>query len=225
MNQKTSLYWPPAATVDITIFTIEDEKLKVLLIKRAAPPFQNYWALPGGFLLKNETTASAAARILKEKTGVKNVYAEQLYTFDSPLRDPRGHVLTIAYFAFIPREKILFGPGKNVQTPSLHQVKHLPKLAFDHKNIIAYAIKRLRAKLEYTNVIFYFLPKYFTLNQLQKTYEIILGENLDKRNFRKKFLSLNLIKPTKKLMAGTRQRPARLYQFALRKFIELKKFF
>lgn len=219
------LYTPPAVTVDTVIFTIEDGQLKVLLIKRADQPFKGSWALPGGFLLKNETSEQGALRILKEKAGVKSVYVEQLYTFDGVGRDPRGHVLTVAYFALAPRDKIRFEGNGDLQTPAFHSVKKLPSLAFDHKNIISYAIKRLQAKLEYTNVVFSLLPKYFTLNQLQKAYEIILYKKLDKRNFQKKFLSLGLLRSTNKVMSGSPQRPARLYQFTVTKPSELKKFF
>jgi len=222
---KHTLYNPPSVTVDTVIFTIEDGELKVLLIKRSDPPFKGAWALPGGFLLRNEPSERGALRILKEKAGVKNVYIEQLYTFDGVGRDPRGHVLTVAYFALALREKISFEGNGELQTPAFYPVKKLPALAFDHKNIISYAIKRLQAKLEYTNVVFSLLPKYFTLNQLQKAYEIILDKKIDKRNFRKKFLSLGLMRSTKRMLSGTPQRPARLYQFTTTKPTELKKFF
>lgn len=219
------LYTPPAVTVDTVIFTIEDGELKVLLIKRSESPFKGAWALPGGFLLRNEPSERGALRILKEKAGVKNVYVEQLYTFDGVGRDPRGHVLTVAYFALVPRDKIKFEGNGDLQTPAFYSVKKLPSLAFDHKEIVQYAVKRLQAKLEYTNVVFSLLPKYFTLNQLQSAYETILDKNLDKRNFQKKFLSLGLIRSTSKVLSGGPQRPARLYQFTTTKASELKKFF
>ena len=222
---KNLLFTPLSVTVDAVIFTIEDDKLKVLLIKRAEAPFKGSWALPGGFLLRNENSEQGAIRILKEKAGVKNVYVEQLYTFDQVGRDPRGHVLTVTYFALVPRDKIKFEGNGDLQTPAFHSAKKLPALAFDHKNIISYATKRLQAKLEYTNAVFSLLPRYFTLNQLQKAYEIILDKKIDKRNFRKKFLSLGLIRPTRKMFSGTPQRPAKLYQFVTTKATELKKFF
>ena len=219
------LYWPPGVTVDVVIFTIEEGELKLLLIRRTADPFRDFWALPGGFLLKNETAEHASVRILKEKVGIRNIYLEQLYTFDSPARDPRGHVLTVAYMALVPRENLRFGEWQGVQGPALFPLKNLPKLAFDHRSIIGYAVRRLRAKLEYTNVAFSLLPKEFALNDLQRTYEIILGRKLDKRNFRKKFSMLGLVHPTRKMIRGKRQRPARLYTFASRRPAELKKFF
>ena len=220
-----SILKSPIIAADIVIFTIENNELKVLLIKRNQKPFQNYWALPGGFLHDKETTRATANRILRDKAGINNVYVEQLYTFDSVWRDPRGRIISITYFALVPHQNIKIIFGKNVQTPTLFSIKKMPNLAFDHKNIIGYARKRLQSKLEYTNVVFSLLPKYFSFNQLQKTYETILGRKLDKRNFRKKFEFRKLIKPTRKTLTGNRQRPARLYYFASRKLTELKKFF
>lgn len=227
MDEKKSqtLYWPPAVTVDVVIFTIKDNSLQTLLIKRPDQPFKNKWALPGGFLLKNEASLEAAHRILKEKAGVKNVYLEQLYTFDSPIRDPRGHVLTVAYFALVGANKITSLAERGLQVPKLHEAEKLPDLAFDHKNIIQYALRRLKYKIEYTNVLYSLLPSQFTLTELQKTHEIILAKSLDKRNFRKKFLSLGLIKLLKKQLIGARQRPAKLYSFVQKTPRELKRFF
>lgn len=222
-NQK--LYWPPAVTVDVVIFTIENDQLKVLVIKRKKPPFEGSWALPGGFLARDESAKEGATRVLKEKTGIGRVYVEQLYTFDSPHRDPRGHVISIAYFALVPRAKMIFGSGKKLQTPSLVPIKQLTKLAFDHKSILKYALQRLRYKLEYTNVAFSLLPKNFPFSQLQRAYEIIWDKKLDKRNFRKKFLALGLIKPTKQKLAGSQHRPAQLHTFINKKPISLRRFF
>lgn len=225
MLRNSKLFFPPAVTVDVVIFTIEDDELKVLLVKRNKAPFAGYWALPGGFVLKNETTAEAARRILKEKTGVASVFMEQLYTFDSPTRDPRGHILTVAYFALVEKSKIKFDEGADLQTPAFHMVRKLPKLAFDHRVIIEYALRRASYKLEYTNAVLAFLPRKFTFAQLQAAYEAVWGKKLDKRNFRKKFLALKLVKPAGKKISGTRQRPAGLFRFASQKSIELKRFF
>jgi len=216
---------PHSLTTDVIIFTIENGQLKILLIKRANDPFKNKWALPGGFINDNEGSQDAALRVLKNKAGLKNVYLEQLYTFDGSSRDPRGRVCTVVYFALVLLEDIKFESGKKLQTPVFYPVNKLPQLAFDHKKIVTYAIKRLRSKLEYTNAVYALLPKTFTFNQLQTTYEAIFGKNMDKRNFRKKFSMLKLIKPTKKILTGNRQRPARLYYFINRKPAELKKFF
>lgn len=212
-------------TTDIVIFTIEESQPKVLLIKRANEPFKNFWALPGGFLFQDEEPEKAAVRILKNKAGIKNVYIEQLYTFPGSGHDPRGNIITISYFALASKEKIKMARSDKTQTPTFFPVKKLPRLAFDHKRITSYALKRLQSKLEYTNAVYSLLPKYFTFNGLQKAYEAILSRKLDKRNFRKKFMALGLIKPAKKLLTGNRQRPAQLYQFISHKPAELKKFF
>ena len=212
-------------TTDIVIFTIEAWTLKVLLIKRANEPFINQWALPGGFILNDEDPEIAAKRVLRKKAGIKDVYLEQLYTFGGSGRDPRGKILTISYFALAPKENINIKESPGTQTPTFIEIKKLPNIAFDHNRIIIYALKRLRSKLEYTNVVYSLLPTYFTFNQLQKAYEIILDRKLDKRNFRKKFMLLKLIKPTRKVLTGERQRPAKLYRFISRKPAELKKFF
>ncbi len=214
-----------SVTTDIVILTIDDDKLKVLLIKRTNEPFKDQWALPGGFLFEKEEPDKATVRVLKEKAGIQDVYLEQLYTFGGSGRDPRGKIITISYFALTPKNKIRIKVTTKTQTPTFRAVKKLPDMAFDHSRIITYALKRLRSKLEYTNVIYSLLPKYFTFNQLQKTYEIILNKKLDKRNFRKKFMLLGLIKPTNKILKGERQRPAKLYRFISRKPAELKKFF
>jgi len=223
-NGKEKLYWPPAVTVDAVIFTIQENDLKALLIQRTSEPFAGYCALPGGFLVKNEPSKNAIERILKDKVGIKGVYTEQLYTFDNLNRDPRGHILTVSYFALVRASALKIKSGER-EHPRLYAVKKLPRLAFDHKQIIEYALARLCAKLEYTNVIYSLLPLEFTMPQLQKTYEIIVGKKLDKRNFIKKFLSLNIVRQTPKKLNGPRRRPAQLYRFISQKPIELKKFF
>src|SRR3989344_6835749 len=225
MRTNNKNYWSPSVTTDIVVFTIENDELKVLLIKRPDDPFMGYWALPGGFILENETTQNAAVRLLKDKAGIQDVYVEQLYTFDNKKRDPRGYVMSVTYFALVPKDKIKFDFTERTQSPQFLPVRRLPNLGFDHKEIINYARGRLQSKLEYTNVVYSLLPKEFTFNQLQKAYETILGKRLDKRNFRKKFMQLDLIKSTKKVLKATRQRPAKLYTFSSHKLSALKKFF
>ena len=224
-TQKKVSLSPVIASVDAVIFAIEDGDLKVLLIKRTNAPFINSWALPGGFIHKNETSLDAAKRVLQEKAGIKNVYIEQLYTFDRLGRDPRGQILSISYFAFVRREQIKFSQDNKIQSPHFFSVNKLPKLAFDHGEIIKYALKRIGAKLEYTNIIYALLPNVFMFSQLQNVYEAVWNKKLDKRNFRKKFMSLKLIKPLKKKLSGLRQRPAELFIFVSKKPLELKKFF
>ena len=205
--------------VDIVIFTIEDDELKTLLVKRVNEPFKDEWALPGGFVWEGENTLETAQRILKEKTGVKDVFVEQLYTFDSLKRDPRGQIISVAYFALLPIHVIKTQKSKHL--PTLTPVKKAPKLAFDHNQISKYATSRLRAKLSYTNVAYSLLPEKFTLTQLQKIYEIILDKPQDKRNFRRKYQTLGLIKPTNTVQSGEKHRPAKLFKFTSREKIEL----
>lgn len=215
----------PKVTVDIIIFTIEDNKLKTLLIKRKSPPFKGKWALPGGFLKKDEDIYNAASRELREETNVRGVYLEQLYTFGKPKRDPRGRVVTVAYFALVPRQLMKIKAADDAADARLFSVADLPTLAFDHKKILNYALYRIRSKIQYTNVIWSLLPKKFTLTEIQKIYEIIWSRRVDKRNFRKKLLSLGLLKSTKETLVGLRQRPAELYNFKTTKYVELKRFF
>ena len=214
----------PLVTVDIVLFTIVANELKVLTIERDHAPFKGKKALPGGFLLKSETTEKAAERILKEKAGISNVFMEQLYTFDTKDRDPRGPIMSVTYLALAPYEEIVIKESKDTQHPSFEQSKNLKDLAFDHKDIIDYAVKRVRAKLEYTNVVYSLLPEFFSFSDLQNIYEIIFGREFDKRNFRKKFLQLGFIKKTDKLLTGYKQRPASLYTFKKRGLSELDKF-
>ena len=222
---KKIIYESPYVTADTVIFTIHEDTLKVLLIKRKNVPFMGFDALPGVFLLKDENAREAALRALKTKTGVKVGHLEQLYTFDSKHRDPRGHTISITYFALVLENALKIKQSADLQSPELFPLNKLPRLAFDHKDIIGLALTRLRAKLEYTNVVYSLLPKYFTLSDLQEAYEVIFGRKLDKRNFRKKFLSLGLIRPTGKILKGARSRPARLFEFKFRRPAGLKKFF
>lgn len=204
----------PSVTVDIVIFTIQNEKLCVLLIKRKYPPYKGKWAIPGGFVRYEEPLEEAALRELKEETGVSEVYIEQLYTFGEPKRDPRKRVITVAYFALISSENLVVRPDTDVSDVRWFSVYKLPKLAFDHERIVNYALTRLRNKIMYTNVGFQLLSGEFTLTELQKAYEVILDKYLDKRNFRKKILSSNILEETGNKKLEGRHRPARLYRFS-----------
>src|SRR5437588_2877684 len=207
-------------TVDVVIFTIQDARLKVLLVRRAIPPFKGFMAIPGGFIHEDESLEDAALRALGEETGIRDVYLEQLYSFGDPQRDPRGRIITISYYALIPADRELKA-GSDASEARWCDVDALPKLAFDHRNIIEYAIERLRNKLEYTTVGFQLLPAKFTLSELQSVYEAILGKTLDKRNFRKKIDLLGILKPLSE-QRHTGRKPARLYSFAAQKFGKLK---
>ncbi len=207
----------PSVTVDIVVFTLIKGKIKVLLIKRGMHPFLDCWALPGGFVKMDKSLINSASKELMEKTGIskKDAYLEQLYTFGNPKRDPRTRVISVAYYALVDSSKIKLKKEhkKNIKDIRWVSVYKLPeKMAFDHREIIMYALKRLRYKLEYTAVGFELLPELFTLTELQKLYSEILNEKLDKRNFRKKILSLGILKPTKEYRKGM-HRPARLYKF------------
>jgi len=213
MDTNYGKYEQPGITVDLVIFTVNQNKLKVMLVKRAEAPFAGYWSLPGGFLLVGESLEDAAFRVLKEKTGVKDVYLEQLYTFGKPNRDPRARVITVAYFALIPWESLDQPESEKVANLTWSAVDQLPRLAFDHKEILKRAVQRLRAKASYSNIVYGLMPEHFRLSELQTMYEIIIDGKLDKRNFRKRMLATGLLQETgKKDLLGA-HRPAMLYQF------------
>jgi 8-oxo-dGTP diphosphatase len=174
-------------------------------------------ALPGWFVLDNENLEQAAHRELEEETSVKNIYLEQLYTFSEVKRDPRGRVISAAYMALVARENIIIKPGTDAKEAQFFPINKLPKLAFDHKKIMDYAIQRLKWKMEYTNVAQYILAKRFTLSELQKVYEIVLWQKIDVRNFRKKIDKLGLVRETGEKEIGVQYRPAKLYEFTTKK--------
>lgn len=208
-------------TVDVVIFTIREQRLQVLLVRRGIPPYQGAWAIPGGFVLDDEDLEAAAARELMEETGVRDVYLEQLYTFGDPGRDPRGRVVTVAYFALIRSDQQV-AAGSDAAEARWWPADAPPPLAFDHDRILAYAIERLRNKLEYTTVGFQSLPERFTLGELQAVYEAVLGRPLDKRNFRRKLELLDILVPLAEHRTAGRARPARLYRFAAARFEKLR---
>jgi len=201
----------PMVTVDVIIFTVLDDNLRVLLIKRNVEPAKGAWALPGGFVHIDESLEDAAKRELEEETGVKDVYLEQLYSFGDPKRDSRGRVITITYFALIRAEGQNLRGGGDVSEAKWFPAYKTPQLAFDHGKIYEYALQRLKWKLEYSTVAFQLLPEEFTLTQLQKVYEIVFNKKFDKRNFRKKIFSLGLVEETGKMTEGAAHRPAKLY--------------
>jgi 8-oxo-dGTP diphosphatase len=206
-----SAYPKPAVTVDMVIITLRGEELQVLLVKRDVAPYKSRWAIPGGFVHINESLEAAARRELREETGVIDVYLEQLYTFGNPGRDPRGRVISVAYIALVPAP-LTVEAGIDAREARWWPLSHLPALAFDHDKILQYALTRLRYKIEYSAVGFRLLPEHFTLSELQRAYEVILGEPLDKRNFRRRISQAEIIEPTDDLRSGE-GRPARLYRF------------
>ncbi len=205
-------YDRPSVTVDLVIFTLLKGALHVLLVRRRRPPFAGVWALPGGFVRISESLEEAARRELREESGVQDVYLEQLYTFGHPQRDPRMRVITVAYFALVRADKQRLRATTDAADVGWFPAYAPPPLAFDHRQILDYAITRLRYKLEYTALAFELLPEEFTLTELQETYEHILNEKLDKRNFRRKVLQADVLEETGRQRVGE-HRPARLYRF------------
>lgn len=203
-------------TVDVVVLTIRRATLEVLLIRRGLPPFKGSWAIPGGFVHGRETLDEAAARELGEETGVTGVYLEQLYSFGDPGRDPRGRVVTVAYYALIPSDLATLRAGTDAADACWFRLGALPPLAFDHAEILRTAVRRLRNKLDYTTVAFGLLPPKLTLTEAQRVYESILGRPLDKRNFRRRLLQMAVLRPLAEVRRSGR-RPAQLYCLARRR--------
>lgn len=212
----------PAVTVDVLIFTVADDKLKVALIRRGIPPFQGRWAIPGGFVLFDESLEDAARREIEEEAGVRDVVLEQLYTFGDPGRDPRTRVVTVAYYALIPAASIQLSASTDAAEAAWFDVEDVPPLAFDHKDILRCGVERLKNKVAYSNIAYGLLPPRFRLSELQRVYEAIMGHPLDKRNFRKKLLTLDVVEETGRMDTGGAHRPAQLYRFKRRKVATFK---
>lgn len=241
MSKTYAYKYPmPCVTTDVILigYDVEENDLRLLLIKRKVKPFADHWALPGGHIAMDETLEETALRELQEETGIapSDVHLEQVYTFGNPGRDPRGRYITVAYMALVnlanfPNAKAgsdaketlwasIEGSVSQIDGQTLVRGKNkIPhdSIAFDHGKIIQMAIERLKSKIVYQPVVFSLLPKEFTLTTLQKAYETILDRPLDKRNFRKKILAMGILKPCK-IEKGTAHRPAKLYQFDGKEF-------
>lgn len=217
-------YPRPNLTVDCVVFGFElsEKDLKVMLIQRNLPPFQGEWALPGGFVRIDESLEAAALRELQEETGLEQVFLEQLYTFGAIDRDPRERVVTVAYYALVNMNDYQVQAATDASDAAWFSVHDLPPLAFDHDNILATALTRLKGKVRYEPIGFELLPPKFTLFQLQKLYETVLGRVLDKRNFRKKILSMDLLQELDEIQQNVPHRAAKLYQFDESKYLQLK---
>lgn len=200
--------------VDVVIMTVDTRELFGLLVKVKQGPCAGQWAFPGGLVGLGEALDEAALRELEVQTGLRDVYLEQLRTFGDPQRDPRARVVSTAYFALVRGRETVSSSGKYADV-AWFPMRRLPRLAYDHNEIAAHALERLRAKLEYTNIVYSLLPREFTLGQIQDVYEVILGHGLDRRNFRKKILATKLLKPLTKQRRGA-HRPATLYAFSRR---------
>lgn len=216
--------YPRAAlTVDCVVFGFDGGELQVLLIRRGLEPFRDRWALPGGFVRVEETLVDAARRELEEETGLREVFLEQLYTFGSVKRDPRERVVSVAYYALTKPADHTTAAATDAAEAKWFTVSAIPPLAFDHADILATALTRLRGKLTYQPIGFELLPPKFTLTQLQRLYEAVLGTHIDKRNFRKKVLSFDLLVHLKEKHRDGAHRPAQLFRFDPVKYERLKK--
>jgi 8-oxo-dGTP diphosphatase len=216
--------YPRAAlTVDCVVFGLDDEDLKVLLIQRGLAPFEGTWALPGGFVRVDETLEEAARRELEEETGLRQVFLEQLYTFGAVDRDPRERVVSVAYYALVKLSDHDVHAATDARDAAWFGVHDVPSLAFDHAAILQVALDRLRGKVRYQPIGFELLPRKFTLSQLQHFYEIVLERDLDKRNFRKRVLAMDLLVETDEVQQDVAHRAARLYRFDERKYRRLVK--
>jgi 8-oxo-dGTP diphosphatase len=208
-------YPHPAVTADVVVFTVREERLAVLLIQRAQAPYAHYWALPGGFIEPDENLEQGALRELFEETGLTNVYLEQLYTFGKPDRDPRERIISVAYIALGPIERLAPVAASDATAVGWFDLDDLPPLAFDHQDILHLAHQRLRAKLDYSTLAFHLLETSFTFGELQQVYELIRGTTIDKRNFRKLMHALNWLEETGKTRRVGQHKPAKLYRLAV----------
>ncbi len=212
-----------ALTVDCVVFGVDSEELKVMLIQRGQAPFEGTWALPGGFVHVDESLEDAARRELEEETGLNRIFLEQLYTFGAVDRDPRERVVSVAYYALVKLSDHQVRAATDARDAAWFGVHDTPSLAFDHADILQMAQERLRNKLRYQPIGFELLPKKFTLSQLQRLYEIVLERSLDKRNFRKRVLAMDLLLETDEVQQDVAHRAARLYRFDERKYRRLAK--
>jgi 8-oxo-dGTP diphosphatase len=210
-----TIFKRPNTSVDTVIFTVLNQELNVLLVKRAEPPFKEFWSLVGGYidLELDDTLESTAKRKLIEKTGVAAPYLEQLATIGGKDRDPRGWSVTTIYFALIPSDKVILKPGSGALDTKWARIKKgkvRDKLAFDHSEILDSCINRLRSKVLYTSLPVHLVPRFFTLGDLQKVYEIIVDKKIDHKSFRRRMLAADFLEETtsKKKESG---RPALLY--------------
>lgn len=219
----TYKYARPALTVDCVVFGLDQDDLKILLIQRDGEPYAGEWAMPGGFVDMDETPEEAAMRELEEETGLIDVYLEQLYTFGSVHRDPRERVVSVAHYALVNIEGRVVQAASDARNVAWFSLCDVPKLAFDHEDILQMALDRLQGKVIYQPIGFELLPEKFTLTQLQKLYEIILEKQIDKRNFRKKILKMDILIELDEVQQGVSHRAARLYSFDKEKYDRLTK--
>jgi 8-oxo-dGTP diphosphatase len=209
--------------VDCVVFGLDDRELKVMLVQRGLPPFEGKWALPGGFVRVDETLEEAARRELEEETGLRKIFLEQLYTFGAVDRDPRERIVSVAYYALVNLRDHKVQAATDARDAAWFGVHDVPSLAFDHGEVIQTALERLRSKLRTQPIGFELLPKRFTLSQLQRLYEQVLERKLDKRNFRKRVLAMDLLIETDEVEQDVAHRAARLYRFDEQRYRRLVK--
>lgn len=209
-------------TVDAVVFGYEEGKISVLLIKRKYKPFKGQWALPGGFVDPEESLEQAVERELHEETGVKINYLEQLYTFGSPKRDPRARVVSVVYFGLVSPNAFKISASTDAELAQWFNIKALPSLAFDHQEILRMAIQRLKAKITYEPIGFELLDKKFPFSDLEKLYTTLLDRDIDRRNFRKKIIGLNILDELDEKVSKGSGRPANLFQFNKKRYFDLK---
>ncbi len=195
------------------LFAIHERRLKTYLVRLRRGAARGKWAFPGGLVRIGELLDDAARRELRESTGLRDAYLEQLFTFGDPSRDPHSHVVSVAYMALIPDAGAVTGPSRKYEERGWFEITRLPPLAYDHSLMAAYAFTRLRSKLEYSNIAYALLPRVFSFAEFEELYERILRRAIDRRNFRRRVLAMGLLKRLKQTRRGA-HRPAALYTFA-----------
>jgi len=217
---EVGAFFKSAFSVDNVIFGFDGGDLKVLLIQRGQAPFKDKWALPGDLVYPNEDLNTAAERVLEQLTGLRGVYLEQVKTFGAVNRHPLGRVITVAYITLIKISNYTLTPASFAQSAKWHSIDEVGDLAFDHNEILESCLRRLKRKVRTAPIGFELLPPKFTLTELQQLYDSVLRlpKRLDKRNFRKKILSMNLLVECHEMQEGVAHRPAKLYQFDREKY-------
>ncbi|MBK5720344.1 NUDIX hydrolase [Dysgonomonas sp. Marseille-P4677] len=224
-NEYTYKYPRPAITVDCVIFGFDKDQLqlKVLLTKRAINPYIGMWPFPGGFINIDETSDECARRKLKEEAGLESIFLEQLYTFSKIERDPRERIISIAYYALVRSTDYILNIGLNIEDVQWFSLDEIPLLAFDHQEILDVAVERLKGKIRYQPIGFELLPEKFTLPDLHRLYETILQRDIDRGNFRKKILSMNLLIDHSDKQKNRPSRGAKIYSFDKNRYESLTK--
>lgn len=217
-------FFKSAFSVDCVIFGFDTNALKVLLIKRGAEPMKGKLAIPGDLVAPAESLEQGVERVLSQAVGISNLYMEQVYTFGRVDRHPDGRVITIAYYALVNVKDYQLSADAFAESADWYPVNDAmqAKLGFDHNEILEACFQQLKRKVQTTPIGFELLPEKFTLSQLQLLYELILEKELDKRNFRKKILVLDILKQLKEKQKGVAHRPANLYSFDMEKYNHLK---